>query len=582
MPGSQKSKAQLITELTAALERATRLEETLRETEERFHAVADYTHTWEYWIGPDGRLIWMSPSCQRITGYSAQEFMESPELLLNIVLPEDRSLMERHLKHQRDGCSTQFLELRIRTRDGKIRWLAHSCEAVYDKQGKWAGRRASNIDITRRKRGEEVIRKSEERYRRIVETALEGIWVLDKDSATTFVNPRMADMLGYTPEEMLGRKVTEFIRPDQLPDHEYKALVRKFDVKETYERCFVKRDGADLWTMLSPRAIYDEKGEYAGAFAMITDITERKRAEETLRELEKAYRELVDFAPIGIFKSSPKGHYLTANTSLAEMLGYDSVQDLMESVQDIASLYVEPDERQEILRAAEQGAENMVEVRRRRKDGSVIWTALSMRAVRDQEGKILHYEGFTHDITERKRMEEKLKELATQDSLTGLNNRGNTLELGGALFDIAKRYGSSLAVAMFDIDQFKSVNDTRGHEAGDVVLKTLSRIALATFRAADVVGRLGGEEFAVVMPETDHAEAMNALERFRQTVESAVIPYEGSPLSVTVSCGLALLTPADDALDGLFKKADEALYRAKREGRNRVAAYADPLKDLGL
>ena len=177
------------------------------------------------------------------------------------------------------------------------------------------------------------------------------------------------------------------------------------------------------------------------------------------------------------------------------------------------------------------------------------------------------------DFTLGKQIECQLKELATTDSLTGLNNRQHFLELAGLLFDTAKRYGSSLVVAIFDIDHFKSVNDTRGHDAGDVVLKNLSRIALATLRSVDVLGRIGGEEFAVAMPETNYPEAMSALERFRQAVESTPTTYEQLPLSITISCGVAPLTSAESTLESLMRKADVALYAAKRGGRNRVEAF---------
>jgi len=130
-------------------------EAALRESEERFRTVADHTYAWEYWLGPDRRMVWMSPSCERVTGYSVGEFMDDPDLPLKIVYHEDRALMEDHLQHHVHECASQSLDYRIKTKDGKVRWLAHSCQPVYDSQGNWAGRRACNLDFTERKHAEQ-------------------------------------------------------------------------------------------------------------------------------------------------------------------------------------------------------------------------------------------------------------------------------------------------------------------------------------------------------------------------------------------------------------------------------------------
>jgi PAS domain S-box-containing protein len=150
-------------------------------------------------------------------------------------------------------------------------------------------------------------------------------------------------------------------------------------------------------------------------------IADRKRAEEALREAEKSYKELVENAPIGIFRSTAQGRYLMANSRLAEMYGYDSVQELMENVQDIATrLYVDPTERQKLLSSLEQGAVSGKATRRRRKDGSIIWVVTSIRPVRDQAGNLLHYEGFTSDITDRVHMEEVMIQTEKMMSVGGL------------------------------------------------------------------------------------------------------------------------------------------------------------------
>ncbi|BAH74465.1 putative signaling protein [Solidesulfovibrio magneticus RS-1] len=175
------------------------------------------------------------------------------------------------------------------------------------------------------------------------------------------------------------------------------------------------------------------------------------------------------------------------------------------------------------------------------------------------------------DITERKIMEERLKEMATTDSLTGLNNRQHFLEHSSILFEMAKRHKANLSIALFDIDHFKQVNDTWGHEAGDLVLRELSKLALNCFRSSDIIGRIGGEEFAVIMPETDKEEAILASERFRKLVESTKFEYENDLLNITVSIGIAQFDPnTNTTINDLTKISDDALYTAKANGRNMV------------
>ncbi|MBF0482019.1 MAG: CHASE domain-containing protein [Desulfovibrionaceae bacterium] len=540
------------------------------------------------------------------------------------------------------------------------------------------------------------LRASEDRGRIILQTATDGIHVLDENGRLVLCSPSFAQMLGYTPGELAGLGVADW--DIQFPAGEVVRAVREIIASpRTFETQYRGKDGAVLDVEISARGVALDGRMLL--YASARDVTNRKRAQKALRDLEQSYREMIEFAPIGIFKSSPEGRYLMANGRLAEMYGYDSADDLLESVRDIpAQIYVDQEDRETIRKTLAHGVVDRMEVRRRRKDGSVIWASLSMRAVRDRDGAVLHYEGFArdvtrrrqaedalleseeryysfftsgeakkliidpaagviadanpaavefygyplnrllgmsirelnamtqeeheallaamsgqdnwrrflrqrlaggdfrdvevyanpisykgqnyimatiHDVTELKQMEAKLQELATLDSLTGLNNRRHFLELGGLLFETALRYGSPLAVVMFDIDHFKEVNDFYGHEAGDAVLKDLSRTTLASFRSADVLGRLGGEEFAVVMPETDNDEAVSAAERFRAAVEAAVVWYEGESLSITVSCGVALLGAHDFTLEGLLKKADMALYKAKKQGRNRVAPFAE-------
>ena len=394
----------------------------------------------------------------------------------------------------------------------------------------------------------------ERNFYTLVKSSLTGMVLVNREGVVLYANPAAEKLLGRSLEVLTGSPFGFPIVSGETVE----ILIRRPSSMATAEMQVAEMQWRNSTTYL----------------ISLYDITERKLAEIAVRKLEQSYRELIEYAPIGIFTSTFQGKFISANTKLAEIYGYKSVADLIDSIHDIGvQLYVDQSDREKVLTAAERGLANRLEIQRRRKDGSFIWVALSMRVVRDDSGNIICYEGFTRDITERKQMEKELQDFATLDFLTGLNNRRHSLELGKLIFDASKRYGSDLTVAIFDIDSFKAVNDTHGHGAGDMVLKMLGKTALESFRSADILGRIGGEEFAVIMPQTRYPEALNAMDRFRRGVESILLEYEGTPLSITISCGVALLASTDSTLESLLKKADEALYRAKNNGKNMVVAF---------
>jgi len=226
-----------------------------------------------------------------------------------------------------------------------------------------------------------------------------------------------------------------------------------------------------------------------------------------------------------------------------------------------------------MMRELLAGARDSYQMEKRyfHKDGHVVWILLSGSAVRDVSGKALYFVAQIQDITERRALLDKLELQATKDYLTGLSNRRHFMERGEAELAHAQRYGHTLSLLMLDIDCFKSINDSYGHKAGDIVLQTLSQILRETLRNVDVIGRMGGEEFVVLLPETDHQQVLEVAERLREIVAAAVVKCEAQlPLHFTVSIGVVTHNGQDTTLDILLNLADRALYQAKAGGRNKV------------
>jgi diguanylate cyclase (GGDEF)-like protein len=209
----------------------------------------------------------------------------------------------------------------------------------------------------------------------------------------------------------------------------------------------------------------------------------------------------------------------------------------------------------------------------------VVWPNGEVRHIKavakvfwDGNGKPLRMLGTNLDITERKRLEDELKRQARIDFLTGLSNRGYFMEQGEQELSRAIRYDNPLSIFMMDVDLFKQFNDGHGHKVGDSVLKKFAEVCVNTLRDVDIIGRIGGEEFAILLPETDKKEAAEVAERLRDAISKAKVPLPTADqlLHFTISIGVASISSKSDNLDVLLHLADKALYEAKNSGRNRV------------
>lgn len=304
-------------------------------------------------------------------------------------------------------------------------------------------------DRDARDKAQEALRVEIARQRVLLESALDGIHVLNERGDIVVCSPSFASMLGYSLEEAGRLNIVDWdagFEPDQL----LPALRRLFRDPACFETRHRRKDGQIIEVEINSREIVLEGDTLL--YNSARDISERKRAESSLRDLEKSHRELIEHAPIGILKTTPDGRYIEVNPWLAAMYGYENAQALQEGVRDInKDLYVDPDDRKHLLALAEQGEADRIVGRRRRKDGSIIWVATSMRAVRDEKGVVTSYEGFSRDITKLHLMEENLlQERSRLSAIIEGTNVGTwewNVQTGEAVFNKkwAEMLGYSLA-----------------------------------------------------------------------------------------------------------------------------------------
>ncbi|MDQ2939557.1 MAG: diguanylate cyclase, partial [Actinomycetota bacterium] len=338
-----------------------------------------------------------------------------------------------------------------------------------------------------------------------------------------------------------------------------------------------RRNGIRFPVELSFSTLKTSKGLRFNAF--VHDISERRRSEEALNQANQRFRSAFDDAGIGMAIVSLEGRWLRANRALAELTGYPQDQLVGMGFQDITH----PDDLPKDFNALQEMIEGVrdrfqTEKRYFHADGHVIWISLSTTIVRDGEGKPMYLLSQMQDISERKETEKRLTHRASHDELTGLPNRGVLEDRMVLAFNRQRRERKPISVLYLDLDGFKRVNDTHGHDAGDYLLVAVAKRLTALVRPTDVVSRLGGDEFAILCEAMNEQGATQLAKRIVEVVPKP-IEVEGRRLTVTPSVGIALSRDPAIRPGELLADADMAMYFAKEESRSGFAFFEDELRE---
>jgi diguanylate cyclase (GGDEF)-like protein/PAS domain S-box-containing protein len=389
------------------------------------------------------------------------------------------------------------------------------------------------------------------------------------DAAWTmeFISAGCERLTGYTAAEFLGNNTVCFgdiVHPDD------RAAVDHSNPQHYSSEYRIRhRDGSWRWVSERGVPVYDAASASWKLEGFIEDVTERKSAEAARREAEARYQGIFESALEGIYHTSPEGRLLVANPALARILGYDSPQALMAAVNDVGTqLYVEPERRTEMLRLLERdGSVRAFEFQVFRRNGEVIWLSDNSVARRDAAGKTLYYEGIIEDITDRRVYQAQIERQANYDALTGLANR--TL-LNTRLHQAIARANETreeVAVAFIDLDQFKFINDTFGHELGDNLLQSMADRLRSCVRETDLVARQGGDEFVLLLNGYRAEDLAGVIQRVHGAIAQ---PWKAGSreFHVSSSIGVAIYPVDGRNADVLLRNADAAMYKAKENGRN--------------
>ena len=430
--------------------------------------------------------------------------------------------------------------------------------------------------VEQRNQVEQALAQSEETLSTIIETEPECVKILALDGTLLQMNRAGLNMIqADTEEQVIGLKVVQLL----LPEHRdaFNALNTKTSQggSGSLEFEIIGLKGGHCWLDTHSVPMRNAQGDITGLLSVTRDITEKKRLELQLRR----YEAIVQSSEDAIISKGLDGIVISWNPGAESVFGYAANEMIGKT-----SAIIFPEDRQheekDILQKIQNGGIiKSLETVRLRKDGVPISISVTISPIFDSNGKVVGTSEIARDITEKKRAEQELERLAQTDMLTGLANRRHFMTLAEQELARAVRYGGKLSVLMMDIDHFKNVNDTYGHHAGDLVIQKLGQLCQQTLRKnIDVAGRIGGEEFAIILPETDSSQAVDAAERLRDAIAHTEVPWEqGGPLHFTVSVGVASLAVQKTNLDALLACADQSLYEAKANGRNRVCEHTATL-----
>jgi diguanylate cyclase (GGDEF)-like protein/PAS domain S-box-containing protein len=556
-------------------------EEATRSSEERLRSLADSAFE-GILISDRGEILEANRALTDMFGYALEELVGRSAL--EFVAPEHRDLARNKIA---SGDEEPYEILGVR-KDGtrlnlEVRGRAYSYRG-HDV------RVTAVRDVTERKRAGEALREAEERYRTLVEQipAVTYIDPVDDPDTSLYTSPHIERMLGYTPKDWISDRLWyERLHPDDrervlAADERFEA---GSDEQFSEEYRLLAKDGSVVWVREEAVLVRDGAGKPLYWQGVILDVTEHEEAEQRLREAERRYRAVVENVPAVTYTQNV-GEPLTAlyvSPRMRDLTGHFPAE--FEEDPDLWYAVVHPDDRRmveaEDRRTEETGEPFSMEYRMVHRDGRVVWVRDDAVLVRDEADAPLYWQGVITNVTERKALEEQLKHQALHDPLTKLPNRTLFDDRLRLALRRGKRRKNSLAVLFVDLDNFKVINDSLGHEAGDRLLVLVTERLRAAVRPEDTVARLGGDEFIFLLEEVELGEARNAAERILTALESP-ITLKGRTVYVAASVGVALGGKGTRRAEDLLRDADLAMYRAKGSGKARYAVLEEGMNTRAL
>ena len=531
---------------------------------------------------PGPRIVYVNETFTRMTGYTIEDVRGlTPRILQG---PGTDLEPRQKIREALEWWRPVRVELINYRKDGTSFWVELNIVPVLDDDGLYTHWVSVQRDITERKQEEEEKRRSEEAFRAALdEQASDIVLIVGPDGVVSYGSPSVGNALGYRPQEIIGTVVSLYIHPDDADEAmgDFGGTLDGPGVGTKPVRLRVRhKDGTWHHFEAVGTNMLDDPG-VRGVVVNAWDVTGRKLVEDELKLRDRA----IAASSNGIIITDPNrpdNPIIYVNQRFEQITGYTAAEAVGKNCRFLAEGYREQPGVDELRLAIQEGREWSGPLRNRKKDGTPFWNELYIAPVRDDDGRVVNFIGVQKDVTERKELEEKLAHQAFHDPLTDLPNRSLFLDRVGHALKRAKRRGDEVAVLFMDLDNFKVINDSLGHEVGDELLVAVAGRLSACLRPADTAARLGGDEFVVLLEDVEDPEEAT---RVAVRIENALrAPFYagGHDLFVTTSVGVALGGGGEESASDLLRNADLAMYRAKDAGKNSHAVFEPGMNEKAL
>ncbi len=543
-----------------------RIEEALKAAEARYRNLVEQIPAVTY-IDPvdePDTSLYTSPQIEQMLGYTPEEWTEG-KLWPKRLHPEDRARILAADERFETGGEPFSEEYRLLAKDGSVVWVREEAALIKDRAGEplyWQG---VILDITEKKEAEEEIRRSEKRFRTLTQNSSDIVTLMENTGIIRYQSPSIERILGYSQDETVGDNAFGYVHPDDLGKvrQAFAEGLRDHLRRPSVEYRFRHKDGSWRWLeSVGTNLLADP--EVSGYVVNSREVTERRRAEERFRRLAEQIP-VVPYIQVPREEGPATYDVTYMSPRISEVLVYPASRFVKDSrfwkglihPADLGAVLAE-DERTD-----ETGEPFSLEYRMISEDGRMVWVRDEALLVRDVEGEPLYWQGVLTDVTEQKVLEERLTHRAFHDQLTGLANRQLFVDRLGQALRRTRRSGRKVAVLFMDLDSFKVVNDSLGHETGDLLLVALGERLRRCLRPEDTLARFGGDEFVVLLEYIERRD--HATQVADWIIEGLKRPFVvgGREHFVSASMGIALGKASTESPEDLLRDADTAMYRAK-------------------